>query len=120
MMSQLSFNMLPVRIKTTNPTAKLLLGDWQLASSESKNWVRRLIPNDNFSCIGLMVSWEVYIINSFYWLPFFHGQDLWHLKKIYHSYYPDVKPQFQGYQIKEAKQHLDDFIGRVNKLGAFL
>lgn len=39
------------------------------------------------------------------------------------KFYPELSPplfQFRDYQLKEAKQHLDDFINRINKLAVFL
>jgi hypothetical protein len=114
---QLLLNAMPVKIKTK----QLVLDDWKLAGKGSNNWIRKLIPDDDFSFIGLMVNWTNEIsFNSFHWTPVFIGKDLFYLNEIYNNYYPNIKPQFRDFQIKEAKQHLDEFIGRVNSLGSFL
>ena len=103
----------------------LLLGDWEIVGKYSNspiiphNWGRRLYPKDNFSCIGLMVSWTQYPNNRFYWRPFFHGPDLHTLQGIYDSFYPQIKPSYADDQLEEAKQHLNFFINRVNSLKIF-
>lgn len=117
-MAQLDFNFNALTVKINRKN--LLLNDWQIVGGGSNNWVRMLIPDDGFSCIGLMASWVGKLnINSHHWAPMFLGKDLHSLEKIYNNFYPDIKPQFQDCQIKEAKQHLDNFLNRANSLGAF-
>ena len=120
-MEQLSFDFTTLVLKIKGK--KLLLDEWQTFTT-SNNWIRKLRPYDGFSCIGLMVSWayngQEYSFDKYHWLPMFHGSDLFYLNEIYKSFYPDKFPTFQNYQLKEAKQHLDDFINRVNSLKVFL
>jgi hypothetical protein len=122
-MEQLPFDFTTLTVKINRK--KLLLGDWQQVK-DSQNWMRRLIPDDGFSCILLMVSWvhtklEGYSDHRFHWSPSFLGRDLHDLDPIYYnSFYPNEPPLYRDDQIKEVKQHLDNFIGRVNSLGVFL
>jgi hypothetical protein len=113
------------------------LSNWEQASF-SANWVRRLAPNDNFSCVGWMVSRSNEDMSSdrYHWVPMFLGKDLYNLCKIYYEFYPSLTPftwsgkyypslsrpllSFQDFQIEEAKQHMDKFISRVNSMNAFL
>jgi len=117
---------------------KLLLDDWKpVGNKETPNWVRRLNPYDYFSCVGLMVSYTAPKISQFHWTPMFHGPILHELCDIYYQFYPSPKPYmdpftnkcysclsktlltFQDYQLQEAKDHLDNFIHRVNSLAVF-
>ena len=100
----------------------LLLGGWERAGQDSSNKVRRLVPSDNFSCVGWMCSWDgriFYDKGSFRWTPMFLGKDLHDLEKIYQSFYPDP-PQFRNFQIKEAQDHMDKFIRQFNSLKIFI
>ena len=121
-MEQLPFDFMTLMVKINRK--KLLLGDWQPVEN-SQNWKRPLFSDDGFSCVLLMVSWAYsnngYSSDKFHWYPSFLGPDLHSLDAIYKkSFYPQGPPRYEDYQIKEAKQHLDKFIGRVNSMSIFL
>jgi hypothetical protein len=122
-MEQLPFDFTTLAVKINRK--KLLLDDWQQVKN-SKNWKRSLFPDDGFSCILLMASWdhlglEGYSRNRFHWSPSFLGHDLFNLKSIYYdSFYPQNPPSYRDDQIEEAKKHLDKFISRANSLSVFL
>lgn len=116
---------------------KFQLSNWlPVGDKEHPNWVRRLNPYDGFSCIGLMVSYRDEKSNRFHWAPMFHGKDLHDLCDIYYAFYPSPKPYydngkcysclsptlitFKDEQLQEAKDHLDKFIDRVNRLSIYL
>jgi hypothetical protein len=128
--------MIKVRLKRE----QLILGDWEPTNiiSSPCNWIRRLDPYDGFSCVGWMVSYCNEVGSSFHWTPMFHGKVLHDLCDIYFQFYPSPKPyieigsmkyysclsptllSFRDYQLQEAKDHLDNFINRVNLLKVFL
>lgn len=125
--------MMEVRLKRE----KFQLSNWMpVGQKETPNWVRRLNPYDGTSCVGLMVSYSNVKSNRFCWAPMFHGKDLHELCDIYFSFYPSPQPyhcngkcysclsptliSFQDNQLQEAKNHLDQFIDRVNKLSVWI
>jgi len=130
MMEQLSFDIIYTNIKLKTGLCdwrevkikgkNILLSDWEPVKHCS-NWVRRICPDDKFSIIGLMVSWDHPLPSARYcWAPMFLGPDLHDLDKIYNEFYPKDKPHYWDDQLEEAKKHLDDFIARVNSLKIFL
>jgi hypothetical protein len=81
-----------------------------------------------------MVSYVGEEDGHFHWCPMFHGK-LHDLYDIYDTFYPSPQPYFwQGkcysclsprlitfadYQLQEAKDHLDKFIHRFNRLAIY-
>ena len=117
---------------------KIQLNNWMPVGGRNQNWVRRCDPYDGISCVGLMVSYSEGILSDrFHWAPMFHGPMLHELCDIYFQFYPSPRPYiepttgkcysclsktlltFQDFQLQEAKDHLDQFIRRVNSLAVF-
>jgi len=94
------------------------LDDWKLVNpnAENSNWARY----SGKECVLLMVSWSGMRIteNKFHWAPYFLGPDLFDLTDLYKRMYPNP-PKFREYQFREAQNHIDKFIDRVNSLILF-
>jgi hypothetical protein len=102
-----------------------LLDDWHkvLPREDRSNWSRRLVPDDGFSCVELIASWALSVPDRerYHWVPYFLGKDLAQLNDIYRErFYPDGPPSFWDVQIQEAKQHVDQFLSRVNAMSIYL
>jgi hypothetical protein len=101
------------------------VGDWRGKKPMSNNRVRHLIPDDDFSCVVLMVSWVMpkltiaYDPLIWYWSPMFLGPDLASLNELYKKMYPKP-PSYRSDQLEGAQAHIDKFLHRVNTLIAFI